>query len=70
MNFFLMLLLLSLLLTFCIGVGCRRRIDVVRVQLHYAKAGLSRGVADDNGRTEDRTMAARSSVTWTHCSVR
>jgi hypothetical protein len=26
--------------------------------------------ADDNGRTDGRTMAAGSSVTWTHCSVR
>jgi hypothetical protein len=26
--------------------------------------------ADDSGRTDDRTMASRSSVTWMHCSVR
>jgi hypothetical protein len=25
--------------------------------------------ADDNGRTDGRTMAAGASVTWTHCSV-
>jgi hypothetical protein len=26
--------------------------------------------ADDSGRTDGRMMAAGSSVTWTHCSVR
>jgi hypothetical protein len=25
--------------------------------------------ADDSGRTDGRTMAAGSSVSWTHCSV-
>jgi hypothetical protein len=31
--------------------------------------GLSRGSFRTDGRTDDRTMAAGASVTWTHCSV-
>jgi hypothetical protein len=33
------------------------------------ETGLSRGRFRTDGRTDDRTMAAGASVTWTHCSV-
>jgi hypothetical protein len=33
------------------------------------KAWLSRGHFQTDGRTDDPTMAAGASVTWTHCSV-
>jgi hypothetical protein len=33
------------------------------------EAGLSRGRFRTDGRTDNQTMAAGASVTWTHCSV-
>jgi hypothetical protein len=49
--------------------GCEGLSMVIGERAVRVDTGLSRGRFRTDGRTDDRTMAAGASVTWTHCSV-
>jgi hypothetical protein len=50
-------------------VSTQKKGYIILATDYATKSWLSRGRFQTDGRTDDQTMAARASVTWTHCSV-
>jgi hypothetical protein len=50
--------------------ACCLLMEWLHVQFDFGALPRQGCHADNNGRTDDRTMAAGPPVTWTHCSIR